>query len=139
VSVRRCTRGGARALLGAAWVLAGCATAGAPPAENLGNPDVILVEEIQASNSRSVYELVQTRRPQWFVLRGMTTLAQAAGEEDIMVYLNNAHLGFRDALLRVPLAGVEYVQFFSAREATQRWGGGHLHGAILVSTQRRGP
>jgi hypothetical protein len=66
----------------------------------------------------------------------MTTLAQAAGEEDIKVYLDNAYLGFRDALERVPLGGVEYVRFYTAREATQRWGGGHLQGAILVSTRR---
>jgi len=128
-------RGTCRAL-GAVLALAACATSGAPPEGSFGDPDVIAVSEMQESNARTVYELIQTRRPQWFVTRGMTTLAQAAGEEDIMVYLDNAHLGFRDSLQRVPLAGVEYVRFFNAREATQRWGGGHLHGAILVSTRR---
>jgi hypothetical protein len=67
----------------------------------------------------------------------MTTLSQASGDQDIVVYMDNARLGFREAMAQVPLAAVEFLQFFDARRATQRWGAGHLNGAILISTQAR--
>jgi len=104
----------------------------------IGNPDLISREEIQdARSARNAYDLVRNIRPQWLVTRGITNLRQAAGEEDIVVYLDNARLGYREALRRVTLAGVEYLEFFDARRATLRWGGGHIHGAILVSTNQR--
>jgi hypothetical protein len=103
----------------------------------LGDPDVITREEIEESTAATAYDLVLNLRSQWLRTRGISTLAQAAGAEDIVVYMDNARLGSRDAMRRVPLGAVQYLQFFSAREATHRWGAGHLHGAILISTQRR--
>lgn len=104
----------------------------------IGNTDIITREEIdRSSGSRDVMEVIQALRPQWLITRGITNLRQAAGEEDIVVYMDNARLGFRDALRRVPLGGVRYLEFFDARRATQRWGGGHIHGAILISTRDR--
>ncbi len=113
-----------------------CRSAGAP-ASQLGDPDVIKREEMEKSTASNVYDLVLNHRPQWLRTRGLSTLAQAAGAEDIVVYMNNARLGSRETMRQVPLGAVQYVQFFTAREATQRWGAGHLHGAILISTQRR--
>ena len=107
------------------------------PASQLGDSDIITREEIEESTAATAYDLVLNLRPQWLRTRGISTLAQAAGQEDIVVYMNNARLGFRDAMRQVPLGAVQYLQFFSAREATHRWGAGHLHGAILISTQRR--
>lgn len=117
-------------------VVSSCRSAGAP-ASRLGDSDIITREEIEESTAATAYDLVLNLRPQWLRTRGISTLAQAAGEEDIIVYMNNARLGFRDAMRQVPLGAVQYLQFFSAREATHRWGAGHLHGAILISTQRR--
>ncbi|HET9949366.1 MAG TPA: hypothetical protein VFQ22_10635 [Longimicrobiales bacterium] len=119
-----------------AAVVASCATAGAPE-ETLGDPELILREEIEESTARNAFELVQTLRPQWLRTRGLTNLRQAGGVEDIVIYMDNARLGYPEELRRVPLAAVEYLEFFDAREATQRWGGGHIHGAILVSTRAR--
>lgn len=117
-------------------VVSSCRSAGAP-ASQLGDSDIITREEIEESTAATAYDLVLNLRPQWLRTRGISTLAQAAGEEDIIIYMNNARLGFRDAMRQVPLGAVQYLQFFSAREATHRWGAGHLHGAILISTQRR--
>ena len=116
--------------------MSSCVSAGAPPSR-LGDPDFILREEIEESTAATAYDLVLNNRSQWLRLRGVSTLKQAAGGEDIAEYMDHARLGFRDAMRRVPLGNVQYLQFFTAREATQRWGGGHLHGAILISTQRR--
>jgi hypothetical protein len=113
-----------------------CASSGAS-SSGFGDPDIITREEIEESTAATAYDLVLNLRPQWLRTRGISTLAQAAGQEDIVVYMNNARLGFRDAMRQVPLGAVQYLQFFTAREATHRWGAGHLHGAILISTQRR--
>jgi len=113
-----------------------CASAGAPASRH-GDPAVITREEIEESTAATAYDLVLNLRPQWLRTRGISTLAQAAGEEDIVIYMDNARLGSRDAMRQVPLGAVQYLRFFTAREATQRWGAGHLHGAILISTQRR--
>ena len=117
-------------------VLSSCASAGAP-APRLGDPDIITREEIEESTAPTAYDLVLNLRPQWLRTRGISTLSQAAGAEDIVVYMDNARMGLRDAMRRIPLGAVQYLEFFNAREATYRWGGGHLHGAILISTQRR--
>ena len=104
----------------------------------IGNTDIITREEISRTGSaQNAFQLIQTLRPQWLITRGITNLRQAAGEEDIVIYMDNARLGYRDQLRRVPLGGVRYLEFYDARRATQRWGGGHIHGAIFISTRDR--
>lgn len=123
----------------AAVALAACASSssvpGGTPDEPRSDPDMITREEIDRSpGSRNAYELIQSIRPQWLITRGLTNLRQASGAEDIVVYMDNARLGYREELRRVPLGGVRYLQFYDARRATQRWGQGHIHGAIFIST-----
>ena len=117
-------------------LLVSCAAPG-PQRARMGDPGVLTRDEIGANSARTVYELVQSLRPQWLITRGLTNLRQAAGEENIVSYLDNARLGAPDSMRRVTLGSVQYLRFFTAPEATQRWGGGHLHGAILISTQSR--
>ncbi|MGD2044704.1 MAG: hypothetical protein PVJ80_00085 [Gemmatimonadota bacterium] len=126
-----------------AALLAACAsssssTPGGTPDEPRVDRNLITREEIDDSpGSRNAYELIQSLRPQWLITRGITNLRQAAGEEDVVVYMDNARLGYSNELRRVPLGAVRYLQFFDARRATQRWGQGHIHGAILISTSDR--
>ena len=118
-------------------LLVSCAGPGAGSERRRGDPDVILRDEIDDGTARTAYELVQSLRPQWLITRGITNLAQAAGVEYIVIYLDNARLGPPARMREVALASVQYLRFFSAPEATQRWGGGHLHGAILISSRSR--
>lgn len=117
-------------------LLVSCGSSGAGSGR-LGDPSVIAQDEIDSSGAQTAYQLVQSLRPQWLITRGITNLAQAAGAEDIVIYLDNARLGDRQTMRRVALGPVQYLRFFTAPEATQRWGGGHLHGAILISTRSR--
>ena len=122
-------------------ILAACGTSGSQVpgggAQRMGDPDFILREEIDRSTARSAHELVRNHRPQWLQTRGITTFRQAAGQDGIKVYMDNARLENVDAMRRVTLSSIVYLRFFTASEATQRWGGGHLNGAILLSTQPR--
>ncbi len=116
-------------------VLVSCAAPGAGGGR-LGDPDVITRDEIDDSgSSRTAWDLVNSLRPQWLITRGITTLRQAVGADTIIIYMDNARLGTPSSMRGVPLGNVQYLQFFSAPEATLRWGGGHLQGAILISTQ----
>ena len=116
-------------------LLVSCAAPGAQIAP-LGDPDVLTRDEIDDSSARTAYELVQSLRPQWLITRGQRSLQQPA-EASIVIYLDNARLGAPDSMQGVALGAVRYLRFFSAPEATLRWGGGHVYGAILISTQNR--
>jgi len=123
-----------------ALLIVGCASAGSGAGGDspVGDPDLITREEIdRTTGSQNAYDLIQALRPQWLITRGLATQRQATGEDDIVVYLDNARLGYRGELRRVTLASVRYLEFYDARRATLRWGGGHLHGAIYISTRDR--
>jgi hypothetical protein len=129
-----------------AVALVGCASAGS--AGDRGDRNVILRPEIEASSVNNVLELVQSRRPNWRRVRGTQSFREQGeviaydersgtstpGAVRIVAYLNNARLGSVTELRGVMVWDVMYVRFFDAAAATQRWGGGHMHGAILVST-----
>ena len=117
-------------------LLLSCAAPGAEGGRQFSDPDFIMRDEIDESgSSRTAWDLVNSIRPQWLFTRGISTLSQAVGAETIIIYMDNARLGTPDSMRGIPLGNVQYLQFFSAPEATLRWGGGHLQGAILISTQ----
>ena len=97
--------------------------------------DRITHEEIVNSGASSAYDLVASLRPQWLRGRGLRTLGEATGDETLKVYLDGAPLGPPDAMRQIPLGSVRSLRFLTAAEATQRWGSGHLRGAILISTR----
>ena len=116
------------------------ATACAPAAsrsEGLSSRAVITRAEVEASEAANVYDLVRNVRPEWLRTRGIHTQGQAMGEETIVIYMDNARLGEPETMRTVTLGPVQYIRFFTPAEATQRWGAGHLLGAILISTQER--
>lgn len=97
-----------------------------------GNPDLITVEEVEASNQSNAYELVRSRRPNWLSRRGTQSINLTG---DIVVYLDATRLGGPEALRRISIHSVHSIRYFDASEATQRWGTGHGFGAIQVETR----
>lgn len=92
-------------------------------------------EEVLDTNTSNVFEAIRQLRPNWLRKRGATSMHQ---QGDIVVYLDNQPLGGPQMLQALPLTSVASLQFLDAASATQRWGTGHVHGAILVSTQPAG-
>jgi hypothetical protein len=130
-------------------LLAGCASGGAGPGSERGDRSVIQRAEMETSTATNAYALIQSRRPNWLRTRGTQSFREQGqvrgqgereaasvvpGELTIVVYLDNAKLGSINELRGVALDNVRYIRFLDAAAATQRWGGGHTHGAILVST-----
>ena len=113
-------------------LLVGCATGG--ESRDSGPRNMIGPGEIEASTASSVYELVTSERPEWLRRRRMRTLGEAAGEETLLVYMDNARMGPPASMRQIPIGSIRYVRYLSPREATQRWGAGHMQGAIFIST-----
>lgn len=97
-------------------------------------PDVISRHQIEEVGSRTVYELVQRLHPLWLQKRGTNTIQN---DGDIVVYLDNARIGGPEALREIHADNVATVQFLDAGRAQYRFGIGHMHGAIVVTTRSR--
>jgi hypothetical protein len=97
----------------------------------VGSGDLIPRHEIEAAHVQTVWELVERLHPQWLRKRGVH---HVQNEGDIVVYLDIARLGGPDTLRDIHVGGVSSVRFYDAAKAQYRFGVGHTHGAILVST-----
>lgn len=89
-------------------------------------------EEIRQSASANLYEVIRARRPEWLIKRGQTSINL---EGDIVVYVDNVALGGPETLRGIDVQSVQVVRFLSASEAQIRYGVGHMHGAIVVTTR----
>ena len=113
-----------------ALVLGACA-AGASGGSGM-NPDRISRMEIDEAGPTSAYDLIQKLRPIWLRKRGQTSFTQ---EGDVVVYLDGTRLGEREALRTVSSVNLESLEFIDAGRATNRFGSGHVYGAILLRTR----
>ena len=97
--------------------------------------DVVTMEELaQVATSSTLFEALHALRPAWF-RRNPTTLRPQA-EGDVVVYLDQSRLGGPETLRTIQVNAATVIRHYSASEAGARFGPGHLHGAIQVSTTR---
>jgi hypothetical protein len=114
----------------------GCASSGASAGKQ--NPNVITTEEIGQSTASTAYELIQRLRPNYLRTRGAVHGSPTASGEnrletvDLVVYLNENRLGGTDQLRQMPISEIREIRYYSASEATTKWGTGHSAGAIQV-------
>lgn len=119
----------------AALLLAGVSACGASAtrtSSGSGDMRMLTLEQIEASSAANALDLVRTLRPAWLQKRGRQSLSF---EGDIMVYIDHMHLGSVHVLRSIPVTGINRIEFYDATTATQRWGTGHLHGAIAIFTR----
>jgi hypothetical protein len=105
-------------------------------------------DEIRRSGATNAYELVRSLRKEWLIPRGVNSFTESArghaslesgltvvpGADHILVYLNNARLGGTQFLEEVSLEMVDRIEFIPGAQAVFRWGTGHAHGVILLTT-----
>jgi hypothetical protein len=125
-------------LLACTVLIAACASAPSDGSRAARNPNLISLEEIQASSATNIYDLITASRPSWFRQRtGSSTAGNVSAvdsDDGIKVYFNQSRLGGVTELRQMELAGVTSITYLDASAATQRWGTGHTHGAVLVLT-----
>lgn len=110
--------------------------------------DLITREQIEASGVANVYDLVQSLHPEWLRTRGVKSLTEGdrleggmggtrviEGTDSRLVYLDEARIGGLETLQQIPTTTVGSVRYLDAAAATYRWGTGHPHGAIWITSR----
>ncbi|HEV8357743.1 MAG TPA: hypothetical protein VGQ17_13405 [Gemmatimonadales bacterium] len=102
------------------------------PAKLRRDPELISQAEIAAAQDiQTAYDLVKRLRPNWFSIRGPSSInLPTAG---VVVYVNEVKRGGPDTLRDLPLTGLQEIRHMRGTDASQRFGLGHENGAILVT------
>lgn len=79
----------------------------------------------------TVLDAVQALRSNCLNTRGTDSFTSPG---EVQVYIDNVHLGGMATLRGIPATTVQSLRFIDAIAATARWGIGHGHGVILIST-----
>jgi hypothetical protein len=101
------------------------------------NPNLISAEEIADASSSNAYDLIQRLRPNYLRTRGAVHgtpngTTNKIEYVDLVVYLNENRLGGTDQLRQISTSDIREIRYFSASEATTKWGTGHSAGAIQI-------
>lgn len=109
-------------------------------------------EEIRARPTTTVYDLIRSKRPGWLSVRGSATFATrtvqdpfsaspkpmtVGVEPEIIVYVDDAKRGSHHVLRSMSTEEVESIERLDPPSATQRFGTGHEHGAIVIRMRAR--
>jgi hypothetical protein len=123
---------------------AACASTGEP--RSGVSATVITHDEIAASTTNNAYDLIRSLRPRWLHDRGQQTLGTTTRQTatgpvtemtttGIIVYVDGTRMGSAGTLREISTRDLRSAERLSAGEATRRFGGGHTHGAILLTTR----
>lgn len=103
------------------------------------NPDVIDANEIstRATDAATALQIIQKLRPRMLQSRGLNSPNDPTGETTLpRVYVDNVSFGDVGTLSNLAATQILTIQFLNARDATTRFGTGHMGGVILVTTKR---
>ena len=116
-------------------VLVACAS----PSGSSPRPDANMISLVEIAEAGTVdaYGLVQRLRPLWLQIRGPTSVSDM--EQDVVVYLDGSRVGYTDELRNLQAEDIETLQFLTPSRANNRFGLGHVNGAILVTTKSTTP
>lgn len=95
--------------------------------------DLVTEEDLARTGASNLYDALQKLHPGW--LRPRTPSSSVTFPPVVLVYLNDQQVGGVEFLHTFSVAGVTAVRFYSASDATLRWGGSNTGGAIAI-TQR---
>jgi hypothetical protein len=116
-------------------VLAGCTSAaGRRNLASRSERDVLTREQLAATNSDNLYDAIDKLRPDWLTSRGPVSATDPTPTQP-SVFMNGQMLGRLDALRELRLLDVTQVRYWSAGQASARFGMGHPRGVIEVTRQ----
>lgn len=90
--------------------------------------------EIETSDARDLYELVERERPRWLETRGARSVA-GYGSAQVLVYEEGSRLGGVGELQGMRLDGVAALEYLDGPEASNTLAGigdDHVVGAIVI-------
>jgi len=92
--------------------------------------NTLTAEELSRRPFYSVYEAVQTLRPNWLSLHAPAGAVQ--------VYVDDNHVGGLEILRTIRIPSVSVIRHIDGIQAGARYGRGHEDGVILVKTRATG-
>ncbi len=121
-------------------VAAGCASSGTSTSSTSAagqNPMLITTAEIDSSNQRNAYDVVERLRPSWISRARTSKVSVFSGDTTgmVAVYLDDLRQGNIEALKEIPVAQIGSIQWLdaaSARATLPGMGMEIISGAIVV-------
>jgi hypothetical protein len=99
-------------------------------------PDLIALDEIEASNTTNAYDLINQVRPNWLRGRGQPSIRYSQVQLPV-VYLEDRRQGDLNVLRSFPTGSIAELRYINATTATTRFGNGHAGGVIQIVPRRR--
>jgi len=87
-----------------------------------------------ATDSDNLFDAINKLRPEWLTSRGPVSATDPTPTQP-SVFMNGQMLGRLDSLRELQLLDVSEVRYWSAAQASARFGMGHSRGVIEVSRQ----
>jgi hypothetical protein len=103
-----------------------------PGSRQRKDPNVITEAELATRSTLTARQAIEQLRPQFLRVRGTTTLGNAQTTDVIWVYVDGTRMGSLEVLSNIGVHEVREIRYLSPSEATNRYGTGHVQGAILI-------
>ena len=117
-------------------LLAACGGGGAPGTATPRDANVITLEEIEATQATTAYDIIQQLRPRWMVRnRGQRTFSETEADY-AKVFVDDMPPREFDYLREIPRVSILEMRFIEARDATYLYGTGYNAGVVKVTTRR---
>jgi hypothetical protein len=97
------------------------------------DPNVITEAELSSRSALTARQVIEQLRPQFLRVRGTTTLGNAQTSDVIWVYFDGTRMGTLEVLNNIGAHEIREIRYLNPSEATNRYGTGHVQGAILVT------
>ncbi len=105
----------------------GCAAGTQGGSRSTSSRNVISAEQLANSLDRDVYDVIRRLRPAWLRPRGNLVA---------LAFVDNTRLGDLEQLRSIAVEIVQEVRYYSATDATTRFGTGYPGGVVQVITKR---
>jgi hypothetical protein len=97
------------------------------------DPNVITEAELASRSTLTARQAIEQLRPQFLRIRGTTTLGNAQTSDVIWVYVDGTRMGTLEVLNNIGVHEIREIRYLNPSEATNRYGTGHVQGAILIT------
>jgi hypothetical protein len=104
-----------------------------PGSRQRKDPNVITEAELASRSTLTARQVIEQLRPQFLRIRGTTTLGNAQTSDVIWVYFDGTRMGTVEVLNNIGVHEIREIRYLNPSEATNRYGTGHVQGAILVT------
>jgi hypothetical protein len=110
----------------------GCGSAGDGSKATLAR-EALTAEEIAKTGAVNAYEAIRSRRPEFLMPRAPRSFGYGARSTTVpVVYLDAMYYGELEVLKSIPVQRIKEIRYIDPRDATIKYGTGHVAGVILV-------